>query len=240
MTGDVPALGARILPALAVNGILAWVAYRTGGVRPSGVVGGLLVGIPIYLCLGWRGFALLAAMFASGTVLTRLGYARKARLGAAEANRGARGASHAFANAGAAALFAILAWGTGAAALWSAAFTASLATSAMDTAGSEVGPLWGRRTVSLGTLRRVPPGTAGAVSLEGTLAGLAVALVLGCVGWLLGLVPFAGIGVVGAAALLANLYEGVLGARGLLGHSWLNWTSTVVGGLLAALLLLPL
>jgi len=234
VSGDGSLLLSRLLPALLVNVGLAFVAYRGGGVRRSGIVGGLLVGVPIYLFLGWRGFAILAAMFVSGTLLTRMGYARKSRLGAAEAEGGARGATHAFANAGAAVLFAALAWGVGGGEPWVVAFTAALATSAMDTAGSEVGPLWGRRTVSLRNLRSVPPGTPGAVSLEGTLAGLGVAVLLGILAGVLALTPARSVGPVAAGALLGNLYEGVLGARGHLSHSWLNWTSTIVGGLLAA------
>jgi uncharacterized protein (TIGR00297 family) len=229
-------LSDRLLPAVALNLVLALLAYRGGGVRRSGFVGGLLVGIPIYLFLGWRGFSLLVAMFAMGTALTRLGYGRKARLGAAEAEGGARGASHAFANAGAALLFAALGWLTGSEGFWPVAFTASLATSAMDTAGSEIGPLWGRRTISLGSFRPVPPGSPGAVSLEGTLGGLVVALLLGALAGSLGLVAGAAVPWVVGGALLGNLYEGLLGARGLLTHSWLNWTSTVVGGLVAAVL----
>ncbi len=158
------------LPAAAgINLVLALLAWRLGGVRASGVAGGIVVGMAIYLFLGWPGFAVLLAMYVIGTALTRAGYSRKERMGVAEDRRGARGASHAFANAGVASLCALGAW-IAPHPLWNAAFTGALATAAMDTAGSEVGPLWGRRTISLRTLKPVPPGTEGAVSLEGTLA----------------------------------------------------------------------
>ncbi len=233
---DWGALRANLLPGLAVNLLLALAALAAHSVSLSGFLGGLLVGIPIYLCLGWRGFVVLAGMFAIGTLLTRLGYSRKEAMGVAEAKKGARGASHAFANSGVSALAALALWATGAP-LWGVAFVAALATAAMDTAGSEVGPLWGKRTISLKTLRPVPPGTEGAISAEGTLAGLAVALMLGALGLWMGLLP-------GPAALLAvlvgawigNLYEGLLGSRRLLPHAWLNATNTLVGGLAAAAL----
>jgi uncharacterized protein (TIGR00297 family) len=223
-----------LLVAFGVNVLLAAAAYRGGGVRGSGVLGGILVGVPIYLGFGWRGFLVLVGMFVIGTGLTRLGYAKKQAIGAAEEKRGARGASHALANAGVAALAAIghLLWPDP---LWAVAFTGALATSAMDTAGSEIGPLWGRRTISLKDGRPVPPGTEGAVSLEGTLAGLAVAGVLALLAGSLGLVGRgAGLGVVGGA-LGGNLYEGILGSRRLLPHTWLNATNTLVGALLAVL-----
>jgi len=233
---DWNALRENLLPGLAVNIVLAVAALAARTVSVSGFVGGLLVGIPIYLCLGWRGFIVLVGMFAIGTLLTRLGYARKEAIGAAEPSKGARGASHAFANSGVAALAALAVWMTGDP-LWNACFVGALATASMDTAGSEVGPLWGKRTISLKTLRPVPPGTEGAVSAEGTLAGIVVALLLGGLGWWVGLLPSAlHVLAITLAAWIGNLYEGILGSRRLLPHTWLNATNTLVGGLAAAVL----
>jgi len=224
-----------VLPAVGVNLVLAGLAYQAGGVRRSGVAGGLLVGIPIAVFLGWRGFLILGAMFLIGSLLTRLGYARKHALGAAEEEKGARGMSHALANGGVAALCALGAW-LAPHPLWAVAFTAALATSAMDTAGSELGPLWGRRTVSLRNFAPVPPGTEGAVSVEGTAAGLGVALVLALLGAGTGFLSLGAVLPVVLAAWGGNLYEGILGSRRLLPHTWLNATNTLVGAGLAALL----
>lgn len=224
-----------VLPAVGVNLLLAGAAYAAGSVRRSGVIGGLLVGIPIALFTGWRGFLVLGGMFVIGTLLTRLGYARKHALGTAEEQRGARGASHALANAGVAALCAAGSWAAPHP-LWAVAMTGALATSAMDTAGSEIGPLWGKRTVSLRNFAPVPPGTEGAVSLEGTAAGLGVALALAVLGAVTGFISFGALAPVVLAAWGGNLYEGVLGSRRLLPHTWLNATNTLVGALLAVLL----
>ncbi len=232
---DLHALARNALPALLVNLVFAAAAFLGGGVRFSGVVGGLAVGVPIYLGLGWRGFLVLLVFFVIGTGLTRLGYSRKEAMGVAEAGRGRRGASHAFANVGVAALCAAGAWSLGST-LLAVAFTAALATAAMDTAGSEVGPLWGRRTISLRNLRRVPPGTEGAVSLEGTAAGLAAAALVAAGAILPGLIPLSALAAVVAAAWIGNLYEGILGSRRLLPHAWLNATNTLVGAAVAAAL----
>jgi uncharacterized protein (TIGR00297 family) len=226
---------ARLPWALGVNLALSLVAWRVGTVRPSGALAGILLGTVIWLGLGPGGFAVLFAFFVLGSALTRFGYARKAALGAAEDRGGARGASHAVANAGVPALAAGLALATGNDA-WPLFFTAAFATAAMDTAGSEIGPLYGRRTVSLKNLRPVAPGTEGAVSLEGTAAGLGVAAVLGTVGWGSGLIAAPAVVAVVFGALVGNLYEGILGSRRLLPHAWLNLTNTLVGGLTAVLL----
>jgi uncharacterized protein (TIGR00297 family) len=174
-------------------------------------------------------------MFVIGTVLTRFGYARKQIMGVAEEKKGARGASHALANAGVAALCAAGGWLTGDP-TWSVAFAAALATSTMDTAGSELGPLWGRKTISLKDLSTVPPGTEGAISMEGTLGGLLAALVLALIGFADGLLGPMAIPWVLLGALAGNLYEGVLGSRRLLPHAWLNATNTLVGALVAGVL----
>jgi uncharacterized protein (TIGR00297 family) len=59
---------------------------------------------------------------------------------------------------------------------------ASLATAAADTVASEIGQLFGRRAFLPTTLKRVPVGTEGAISVEGTAAGAAAAAVVGSIG----------------------------------------------------------
>ena len=218
----------RFAVGLLVNTILAIVAWRAGAVRKSGLEVGILLGTCIFAAVGWQGFMILITFFVLGSVLTRMGYAQKREIGAAEEHEGARGASHALANAGFATVFAILYWITRQP-MWLLAFVAAFATAAMDTAGSELGPLFGRRTISLKNLKPVSPGTEGGVSLEGTVAGLIAAGLVAIVGAFLFLIPMTHVGLVVAGALAGNLYEGMLGARRLLSHGWLNATNTLVG-----------
>jgi uncharacterized protein (TIGR00297 family) len=120
------------------------------------------------------------------------------------------------------------------------AFAASFAAKLADTCGSEIGKRWGRHTVLITSLRPVPRGTEGAISLEGTAASLAggglmalVILALGLItggpAWLL----------VTAVALVATLAESVIGATLQQRLPWLS--NELVNGLqtlLAALLAL--
>ncbi len=226
------ALSARWIPALAVNLILAFLAFRAGTVRPSGVVAGILVGGTIYLCGDWRWFSVLFLFFALGSALTKLGYARKEAKGLAEADRGRRGWPHALANGGVG-VIAALAW------LWTgriecaAAFTASFATAIFDTAGSEIGGLYGRTPILLPSFRRVPPGTEGAVSLEGTLGAIGASLVLALPAAALGVVPAALLPAVIAGAIIGGFYESLVAGKIPLGHMGLNFTNTLVGALAA-------
>ena len=120
-----------------------------------------------------------------------------------------------------------------AALLLTVAYAAAVATAAADTCSSEVGKAYGRRTFLITTLRPVPPGTEGAVSLEGTLAGLAGGAVVGAVGAAVGLysVPMAAL--VAVAGLLGSLVESALGTvaenKGWMGNDLLNAFNTAAG-----------
>jgi uncharacterized protein (TIGR00297 family) len=225
----------RFAVGLLINIVMGIVAWRAGAVRKSGLEIGILLGTCIFAAVGWQGFLILVTFFVLGSVLTRMGYVQKREMGAAEEQEGARGASHALANAGFATLFAIAYWITRQP-MWLLAFVAAFATASMDTAGSELGPLFGRRTISLKNLKPVPPGTEGGVSLEGTIAGLIAAGIVAIVGAFLFLIPMTHVGLVVAGALGGNLYEGMLGARRWLSHGWLNATNTLVGAGCAVIL----
>jgi uncharacterized protein (TIGR00297 family) len=164
---------------LIVNGVLALVAYFARSVSFSGAVGGWVLGAILILGAGWPLYAALLAFFVIGTASTKLGYARKARAGLAQEGGGRRGFSHAFSNTGVAAICAIavsrlartIQGGTELELLPLFMGIASLATATADTTASEIGQLVGRRAFLPLTLRRVPVGTEGAISIEGTLAG---------------------------------------------------------------------
>lgn len=167
---------------LVVNAVLALAGYFLRSVSFSGALGGWLLGTILILGAGWPLYVALLAFFVIGTAATKLGYARKAKAGLAQESGGRRGFSHAFSNVGVAAICAIavsrLARVTQGVELEAELLPlfmgiAALATAAADTTASEIGQLIGRRAFLPLTLRRVPVGTEGAVSIEGTLAGLA-------------------------------------------------------------------
>ena len=92
-------------------------------------------------------------------------------------------------------------------------FSASFAAKLGDTFGSEIGKRFGRTTVLITSLRRVPPGTEGAVSLEGTVASAAGSVLMTGVAAGLALIPAGAVAwSVAVVGLLATLLESVLGA----------------------------
>ena len=227
----------HLATAALVTAAFAALAYGLGMVSRGGALGGLLVGTIIYASLGPPGFAVLVLFVVGGSLLTRLGYGRKRSAGTAEAGGGRRGAKNALANTGVAVACALLATLTSPDA-FAAAFVATLGAAFADTAESEVGGLYGRAPRLITNLREVPPGTDGAVSTQGTLAGLAAAGLTAGLGLALGLVSDPGTAVVVAlAAFLGTVADSLVGALApRVGNEITNVICTLVAAALALLL----
>ena len=230
-------MASQPLIALLITAAFAALAYAFGMVSRGGALGGMVVGTLIYASLGPRGFAILALFVVGGSLLTRLGYRSKQRAGTAQESGGRRGAKNAFANCAVPVLCAALAALTGSPS-FTAAFAASLGAAFADTAESEVGQIYGRAPRLITTLRKVPPGTDGAVSLPGTLAGITAATVTAALGLALGLLGDPGtMLLVALAAFLGTVADSLIGARyPSIGNEATNLVCTLV----AAALVLPL
>jgi uncharacterized protein (TIGR00297 family) len=229
-------LVSQLLTALLVTGAFAALAYSLGMISRSGALGGLLVGTAIYASLGPRGFAILALFVVGGSLLTRLGYGSKQRTGTAQEHGGRRGARNALANCAVATFCAILA-ATGSES-FTAAFVASLGAAFADTTESEIGQLFSRRPRLISTLQRVPPGTDGAVSFPGTLAGAGAAVLAALLGLSLGMLQTpAAVLLVAIAAFLGTVADSLIGALSPgVGNELTNVLCTLVAALLALIL----
>jgi uncharacterized protein (TIGR00297 family) len=236
-----PASLRQLFVGLAVNTVAARASVFLRVVRPSGALAGGLVGMVVLGLGGWSAYALLWAFFAGGTLATRFGRRRKEAMGRAEEAGGRRGAANVLANCSVAAfLVACASLTPGAATLLLLAAAAAFATALMDTVGTEVGQALRTPTVLLPDFRRVPPGTDGAVSIGGTLAGLLAAFFLAYLGAALGLYPARAVPLVVFAAFAGTVVESLLGRDGApwrvtSGHI-LNFYNTLAGASLALLL----
>ncbi len=229
------------LAALAINGLLIALCQRLPLLTPTGWVHAGVLGTLLGGSLGWRGWLAVVAYLALGSLVTKLGFRRKRELGLAEARDGRRGPENVWGSALVGTVLALLACRAPAAAVpvLLAGFAASFAAKLADTFGSEIGKRWGRHTVLITSLRPVPPGTEGAISLEGTAASLVgsglmtlVMLALGLIhGWPMALL-------VGGVGLVATLAESVVGASlqqrwGWLSNELVNGLQTLLAALLA-------
>jgi uncharacterized protein (TIGR00297 family) len=226
-------LASQFLAALLVTAAFAALAYALGMISRSGALGGLLVGTTIYASLGPRGFAVLALFVIGGSLLTRFGYGSKQHTGTAQEHGGRRSARNALANCAIATFCAILA-ATGSEP-FTAAFVASLGAAFADTAESEIGQLFSRTPRLITTLQKVPPGTDGAVSLPGTLAGAGAAGLTAVLGLALGMLEtLAPALLVATAAFLGTVADSLIGGlSSRAGNELTNVLCTFVAALLA-------
>jgi len=223
--------------AIAVNAVVAALGHRAGTVSLSGTVVGALIGITIYTAAGRNAWLLLFITFAVATVASRLGLQRKKLLGIAEERSGRRGAGNALANCGVATAAAIAVASTPYPAAARLALATALVAGGSDTVASEIGKAWGRSTFLITSLGRVKPGTPGAMSLEGTTAGIVAAFGLAAAAVALGQIAWNMIAGVVIAATIGAIVESVLGATlegpGILNNDLLNFINTAVAAAVA-------
>ena len=175
--GVVPTLmsGWRWVGAAALAGGVAGLARWRRALTRDGMLAAAVLGTVVLGRGGWSAAAALNTFFVSSSVLSRVGRARRARLGALAQAKGAeRDAWQVLANGGAAGL-ALL----GPEPLASAAFLGAVATAAADTWATELGLLAGQTPRLVTTLRPVPAGSSGGVSAAGLLASAAGAAAVG-------------------------------------------------------------
>jgi len=222
---------------VAVNAATAWFGYRAKTVSRSGALAGFCVGLLIYAGGGAGAWILLFVTFLAASITSRLGLQRKMVLGIAEERGGRRGAGNAIANCGVAAAAAVAAAATPYGGTALLALVASLAAGGSDTVASEIGKAWGRSTFLITSFGRVQAGTPGAMSLEGTAAGMIAAFGLAAVGVAAALIPASATITVVVAATAGAVVESALGATleapGILNNDLLNFINTSVAAAVA-------
>jgi uncharacterized protein (TIGR00297 family) len=234
------AAAGSLAPAVLVNGASAWIGFRGRTVTAAGAICGALIGIAIVVAAGWGAWALLVATFLTAAASSRMGLRRKKILGIEEERGGRRGPANAIANTGLAAAAALISAVTDLRAPALLAFTAALAAGGSDTVASEIGKAWGNRTFLITSFRAVRPGTSGAISIEGTIAGLAGASLLAVIGVAAGLIQPTLLAPVVIGATIGSFVESGLGATledsGILNNDLLNFFNTAIAAIAAVLL----
>jgi uncharacterized protein (TIGR00297 family) len=237
------------LIAIGLNSVLLAVAWFTPKklLTPAGLLHAWVLGIMIWGTLGWRGYTVIMFYFLVGSAVTKIGMAEKEAAGIAEKRSGARGPENVWGSAFTATICALATyfastfsseWTPEIVILFLVGYVASLSTKLSDTCASEVGKAYGKRTFLITTFQPVERGTEGAVSLEGTLAGIVGAAALASLGWALGLVGSLGAIVCVIAAFIATNLESVIGATLQTNSAWLtnemvNVINTLIGAVVA-------
>jgi uncharacterized protein (TIGR00297 family) len=229
----------NVVAALIANVSCALIAVRSRALTIRGSVVMGCMGFWIYYTLGWRGYLVPIIFFILGSLFTRVGYERKRKRRIAEKAGGTRGVREVLANGIVPLAFTVPIL-TVDARLFTIGFVGAWATALCDTAATELGGMWGRRCILVRNLRAVPPGTPGAVSIEGPASGFGAALLLVLAASGLGLAPVSLVIPIAAGALVASLLESLLAGlvpRGYaFKHEALNIFNTAVGGVLAVVI----
>ncbi len=144
-------------------------AYVRRKLNTSALLGTLILGAVIVLTLGLRyacsGLLMLLAFFISGNIVTKYKYEDKEALGVAESNKGMRDINNVAGNGLSPAIFAIV-FGITHDTSFLVGFSGAVATACADTFSTEIGQAEGNPRL-ITTLRKVPVGTNGGVSLPG-------------------------------------------------------------------------
>jgi uncharacterized protein (TIGR00297 family) len=184
------ALGAVLAAAIAL------IAHRARSLSASGAVAAFAVGTIVFAAAGWRGAAVLFAFFVPSALLSRRG-----------SDGAPRSGWQVLANGAVAACCALLA--TRYDAPFSAAFAGAFAAASADTWGTEIGTRGAQTPISIITLRPVPVGRSGGITLWGSLATLGGASCVALVAAAVGVAPLLG---VAAGGVAGALLDSVLGA----------------------------
>ncbi len=220
-----------LVGGIVVSAPPAVAAFRMGALSRSGAIAGFVCGVAIYLGTFLAGTAVLGTALLLTILVSRID-ARRYRPAGIIGGHQPRGARNVLANCGIGAVGGLLAafsasWSADAGALF---VVTGIAAGASDTVASEIGKAYGGVPRAFPTLRAVPRGTPGAISVAGTLAGIAASMAIALPAIVLWLLPAEHLPVVAGACLAGSFIESGLAtgfeARGALDNDTLNLLNT--------------
>lgn len=240
-----PILSNSWLSAIAINTSLlavAWILPKKL-LTPLGYLNAWVLGVIVWGTLGWQGYTVVLFYFLVGSGVTKIGMAQKEAAGIAEKRSGMRSPANVWGSALTATICALgtLIVDAPFKELLILAYVASFATKLSDTSASEVGKAYGKSTFLITTLKPVPPGTEGAVSLEGTIAGIIASIAIAFTGYSVGMIDLWGVLWCVVAALIATNIESLIGATLQDKIPWMtnevvNFINTTIGAIAAIIL----
>ncbi len=159
-----------VVAAVIVGFTFAYFAYRSKTADLSGLFSSALVGIVLLVFAGPRWFLIMLVFFILGSAATKYKFEYKKRIGVEQGRGGARGYRNVFANGIAATAAAVL-FGVFQQPVFIVMYVGCVATAAADTLASEIG-VTGGIPYMITTLKKVPIGTNGGVTLVGETVAL--------------------------------------------------------------------
>ena len=235
--------------ALLVNGIGYSLLKNSSqkSLTNEGLIHSSILGTGLWTFLGWKGYFVCLNYFILGSVVTKIKMNKKEEMGIAEKRGGRRGPENVWGSAGIAMLCAIATYlfrdSDHLFELYKLGYLSSLVTKLSDTFQSEIGKAYGKTTILITNFKKVPPGTEGAISIEGYIAGIIGSFILSYSAYLIGFINDTDeVKYCIISALFATTLESYIGATyqnnnniNWLSNETVNFINTFIGATLAIL-----
>ncbi len=226
-----------VVAAVIVGFTFGYFAFRARTADLTGLFSAALVGIILVVFADVRWFIVMLAFFILGSAATKYKSNYKKRIGVEQSQSGARGYRNVFANGIVAAAAAVL-FGVFQQPVFIVMYVGCVATAAADTLASEVGVTGGIPRL-ITTLKPVPIGTNGGVTVTGEVVAFLGGLAVSVVALLLGIITTEMAVICTLAGFVGTNLDSLVGAtlenRGFLGNAGTNLLATLGGGIFAVI-----
>ena len=220
-----------LLPTL---GAFLIICVLTRKLTISAAVTAAIIGLSVLLGAGFSAACMLLTFFGLSVLATSHKKTLKAEIHPESVNETGRSAAQVFANGGVAGILSLL---TIVFPIHSDLFllmlAGSLASALADTLSSELGVVYGHRSFNIITFKKEAKGLDGVISIEGTLIGIAGALIIAMIYSL----DLRRILIVAVAGTLGNIIDSILGSllerKHLLGNNMVNFLNTLFAAVIA-------
>ena len=207
--------------------ILGFITYKRKSLDLLGTLIMIVMGITIIFSAGVHWLVLIVLFLILSLIATKFSKSYKSQLGEYE---GTRTAKNVISNGIVA--FLMAAFG-GYYTPFVGGFIGAVATATADTLASEIGVLQQPRLIT--TLKKVPPGTDGGISILGTAVGIIGAGIIGFASWILGIMPepLTAIKIAVISGTVGYFMDSILGAtlerKDFLTNEHVNLLATITG-----------
>lgn len=232
----------QFLIGFLLNFFLISIFCKIPVMTSSGWISAGILGTILWGSLSWQGWLTVLIYLILGSLVTKVGYKYKDKIGIAEKRGGRRGPENVWGSASTGLFFAImLSLDISDNVLLKIGFAASFASKLADTFGSEIGKRFGRNTFLITSFKRVKKGSEGGISLEGTLASLVGSTIMSWVMFSLEIITLKSqFIIVSISGFMATIFESFIGAkfqeRFNLSNEFVNSIQTGISSIFAILI----
>ena len=234
-----------VVMAVIVGFAFGFFAFRAKTADLSGLFSATLVGIILLVFAAPHGaqwFLIMLSFFILGSLATKYKFEYKKRIGVEQGRGGARGYRNVFSNGIVAAAAAVL-FGVFQQPVFIVMYVGSVATATADTLASEIG-VTGGIPYMITTLKKVPVGTNGGVTVRGEAVAFLGGLIISLVALVLNVITLQMVVICTFAGFIGTNIDSLVGAtlenRGFFGNAGTNLLATIGGGLCAVLMFLSI